>query len=155
LRLVMRSRAIQVAAFAAAAGLRGQYRGGASQGPAVRVTEWSTLVAPSNATAQLNPWSMVTYHPEYHAYGPMRVTASLLAATQLGAGWIRTDFRWRELLPDGIRVDSAALSWYRAFLGATSALGLKIVAVLSTPPDEVLRQPEGQKLRSWTRFVEL
>lgn len=153
--LVWRSRIIQVAAFAAAAGVRGQYLGRASKGPASRSTDWIGLSNPHIAPVPLNPSILVTYHPEYHGYDPQRAVACLDAIRRLGAGWMRTDIRWREILPDGVRPDPRALAWYRDFLSAASAYGLKSAVVLSTPPDRVLKQPESQRLESWSRFVEV
>jgi hypothetical protein len=46
------------------------------------------------------------------------------------------------------------LAWYRAFLNAASAYGLKCMAVLSTPPIAVLRLGRSEKLQCWCRFVE-
>jgi hypothetical protein len=96
----------------------------------------------------------VTYHPEYHAFDSRKAIASLAAAAQLGVGWMRTDVRWREILPDGSRVDPQALAWYRDFLTAASNFGFQSMVVLSTPPDAVLRQTHSEKLVSWCRFVE-
>ncbi len=152
--LVWRSRVIQVASFAVAAGLRGQYRGRVATGPASKYSEWATLPPPPVRAAPLNPLALVTYHPEYHAFEARRAVAGLMAVARLGAGWVRTDVRWREILPDGIRPDSRALAWYRAFLSGASACGLRSMVVLSTPPEAVLRQGTSARLESWSRYVE-
>jgi hypothetical protein len=153
--LLWRSRLIQVAAFAAAAGLRGQYRAQKPGRAASRSSEWLTVPHPATARAPMSPHVLVTYHPEYHAFDPGRAIASLLAATQLGVGWIRTDIRWREILPDGVARDLSALAWYRDFLTAVCACGLKPLLVLSTPPEAVLRRKGSERLESWSRFVEV
>jgi hypothetical protein len=97
---------------------------------------------------------MVTYHPEYHVFDPHMAVASLAAIVRLGIGWVRTDVRWREILPDGRQPDHGTLAWYRTFLGAASECGLKTMVVLSTPPEAVMRQERAEKLDSWCGFVE-
>jgi hypothetical protein len=96
----------------------------------------------------------VTYHPEYHGFDPGMAVASLTAALRLGVGWIRTDIRWREVLPDGKLPDQETLAWYRAFLSAASGCGLKTMVTLSTPPEVVLKLASSEKLTSWCQFVE-
>jgi hypothetical protein len=153
--LLWGSRIIQVATFAAAAAVRGQYRAHMPGGPASRSAEWSTVPRPTAKIASLNPLILVTYHPEYHAFDPQFAYASLLSATQLGVGWIRIDIRWREILPDGEHRDPLAIDWYRAFLSAASECGLKVMVVLSSPHEAVLRQGRSQRLESWNRFIEV
>jgi len=109
---------------------------------------------PATVFAPLNALTMVTYHPEYHAFDPQMAVASLEAVVRLGIGWVRTDVRWREIMPDGRQPDRGAVAWYRAFLDAASARGLKIMVVLSTPPKAVMRQESTEKLGSWCRFLE-
>jgi hypothetical protein len=78
-----------------------------------------------------------------------------MAAARLGVGWIRTDIRWREILPDGANTDQKAVAWYRNFLDAASDYGLKSMVVLSTPPRAALREASSIRLNSWSRFVEV
>lgn len=153
--LVWRSRLIQVGMFLLAAGLSGRYRAQLGTRAASRSTEWSTLPPMVKASsAALNPRVLITYHPEYQNFQPRLAIASLEAVARLGIGWIRTDLRWHQILPDGMQPDRRALDWYRAFLRAAAECGLRSMVVLSTPPKAVLRQDGSARLISWNRFVE-
>ncbi len=103
----------------------------------------------------LNTAFLITYHPEYHNFDPHRALQSLAAVARLGAGWLRTDVRWREVLPDGVTVDPNAISWYREFLSAAQQNGLRNMVVLSSPPEAFHRKTGPDKLRLWDRFVEV
>src|SRR5437868_8273235 len=110
-------RAIQVATFAAAASV-GRSRRRPTVGPAQRAAEWAKASFPVLPARVPSSAAFVTYHPDYHAFDPQRVLACLVAARQLGVGWIRTDIRWHYLVPDGSHADIGALAWYDDFLGA-------------------------------------
>jgi hypothetical protein len=131
--LVWRSRLVQVATFITAAAIRRWRRAAVAPGPASRSAEWSTVQMPNAPLPTLKQMALVTYHPEYHSYDPKRAISSLIAATGLGVGWLRSDLRWHEILPDGTYIDREAVAWYRSFLNAASALGLKNMVVLSDP----------------------
>ena len=151
--LIWRSRVIQVASFLAAAGLRRSKQSG--NGPATKATEWLAVKQRGVPNKALNPRVLVTYHPEYHRFEPDRVVKSFAAITELGAGWLRSDIRWRELLPNGRDIDLRALAWYRGFLRAAQEYKLRTMVVLSTPPDGVLQQSGAEKVRSWSHFVDV
>lgn len=153
--LVWRSRALQVFTFVAAAGLGRWRRSFAAPRPASRSSEWSHVQRPRESRAPLNPLVLVTYHPEYHSFDPSQTIECLIAATRLGVGWLRTDLRWHEILPDGIHPDSRALAWYRDFLDAASDCGLRNMVVLSSPPRVALRQSNSGRLDAWSRFVQV
>lgn len=111
--------------------------------------------ADASSTA-LNPRVSITYHPEYHHYEPQMVDRSLAAIAQIGAGWLRTDVRWRALLPDAVNIDPKAAAWYRSFFVAARNRGLRLVVVLSSPPQQVLnRESTTARLEDWNHFVEI
>lgn len=154
LAAVWRSRVIQVGAFAASARLNA-HRSGVG-GPASKSSVWSTVPKPVTlSTETLNTAFLITYHPEYHNFDPHRAVQSLTAAAHLGAGWLRTDVRWREVLPDGIKMDPNAISWYREFLTTARQKGLQNMVVLSSPPEAFKRKTDSDKLGLWDRFVEV
>ena len=153
--VLWRLRVIQVAAFLTAAGIGGSRRARKVSKPGNRATDWCTYSFPSTTTPPRNRLALVSYHAEYHGFDPRRASESLMAATRLGVGWIRTDLRWREILPDGKYADPKALAWYRSFLSAASDYGLRNMVVLSTPPDPVLKQRSSQRLDPWRRFIEI
>jgi hypothetical protein len=98
---------------------------------------------------------MITYHPEYHHFDPGMAISSLSACVELRIGWLRTDVRWNELIPDGIHADPEALAWYRNFLKTVKSCGLRNMVVLSSPPPAVLSQKSSGRLEAWGRFVRL
>ena len=156
LGLAWRSRAPQVASFLVAAALRRARVARDIPHPEARAEEWRSLpkVAPS---AQMRPnlAALVCYHPEYQAYDPKRVDEALRKASELNAGWLRTDIRWSELIPDGKNVNSATLDWYRRFLPRCQEHGFRNLVVVSWPPDAVLRYEVDRRLDAWCRFVEV
>jgi hypothetical protein len=126
-----------------------------SNGFAVAIT-WGDLSATGTSSIALNPRVSITYHPEYHHYDPQMADRSLAAIAQLGAGWLRTDVRWRALLPDGVNIDPRAVAWYRNFFVAARSRGLRLVIVLSSPPQQVLnRESTNARLEDWNHFVEI
>ncbi len=149
-----RVRFLQVATFLSAAGLRRWLHSPNSRGPGRRAAGWSGVGPPRLSTFALNPNAMITYHPEYHNFDPELVISSLMACLQLRVGWLRTDVRWNELLPDGIHPDPQAVAWYRNFLKSAADCGLRNMVVLSTPPAAVLSQKGPGRLEAWGRFVE-
>src|SRR5713226_2710643 len=152
--VLWRSRLIQVGAFAASACLR-PHRSQLS-GPASKSVDWSAVIKRvASSTEPLNASLLITYHPEYHNFDPHRAVQSLAAATRLGAGWLRADVRWREVLRDGSTVDPNAISWYREFLRVAQQSGLRNMVVLSSPPEAVQKKTSSDKLKFWNRFVEV
>jgi len=152
--VVWRSRLIQVGAFAASARLN-SHRSQVG-GPASKSSGWATVAKPAASLTQpLNASFLITYHPEYHNFDPHRAVQSLGAAADLGVGWLRTDVRWREVLPDGTTVDPNAIFWYREFLRVAQHWGLRNMVVLSSPPEAFQNRTKSDKLRLWDRFVEL
>jgi hypothetical protein len=152
--VVWRSRLIQVGAFAVSARL-GAHRVQLG-GPASKFVDWSMVAKPvASSKKPPNVSSLITYHPEYHNFDPDRAIQSLAAISCLGAGWLRTDVRWREVLRDGTTVDPKAISWYRDFLRVAQQSGLRNMVVLSSPPEGFQKKTISEKLKFWNRFVEV
>jgi beta-glucosidase/6-phospho-beta-glucosidase/beta-galactosidase len=98
---------------------------------------------------------MITYHPWYDHFQPAIANRCLAETAELGAGHIRIDVRWKDLMPDGRNVDEAAWNWYRHYLlAARNWYGLEPLIVLSNAPAPVLRYPVEARLAAWTRFVD-
>jgi hypothetical protein len=156
LGLAWQSRAPQVATFLVAAGLRRARVAGGIPHPEPPAEGWGSAptVAP-NAQVRPNLAAMVCYHPEYQAYNPNRVDKALRMAAELNAGWLRTDVRWSELMPDGKNVNRAALDWYRRFLPRCQEHGLRNMVVVSWPGDAVLKYDVSLRLDCWRRFVDV
>lgn len=143
------SRIPQVAAFVTASRLRRLHL--RPTHPASETPKWGTQV-PEPFTS-LNPRGLITYHPEYHSYDPELAMQSLRATGMLGTGWLRTDLRWREILPDGNNPDQQALEWYRKFVSFSDGCGFRNLVVLSTPPDAFFKMAPAAKLDAWSKYV--
>ena len=148
-------RVLQLAMFLSSAGLRRWLFPSRPGGPARRAHGWIQEARPSTSAIPLNQAALISYHPEYHEFDPDMAIASLAACIELGVGWLRTDIRWNELMPDGTHCDVQALAWYRSFLSAASNNGLRNMVVLTTPPGAVLSQQSQGRLEAWSRFVRL
>lgn len=153
--LLWQVRLLQVAIFLSVAGLRRWFHSSKSSGPARRAADWDGLERSSLCDVALNTNAMISYHPEYHRFDPGLATASLSACVQLRVGWIRTDIRWNELIPDGTHFDPQALAWYCNFLRTAAKCGLRNMVVLSSPSAAVLSQKGPDRLEAWGRFVRL
>lgn len=145
----------QVLAFVLAAAVRRIQVGKTLPGPASRSEDWPVVQERKIKLKAVNPLAMVTYHPEYHSYIPKLSIESLEAINELGASWVRSDIRWRDILPDGIRPDARAIQWHENFLNSAIKCGLKNMVVLSSPPTTFSRQTAEQKLESWLKYVEV
>ena len=98
---------------------------------------------------------MITYHPWYDDFRPDAANRCLAEAAELGAGYIRLDVRWKDLLPDGNHVDEAAWTWYEHYLlAARNWYGLEPLIVLYNPPNAILNSPISALLSAWTRYVD-
>ncbi len=153
--LLCAERIPQVAAFLFAAGFRRWRLSGKGYGPSGKSADWPQASQLSIPATRLNPRLMISYHPEYHEFDPKRVDKCLGFCGQLGVGWIRTDIRWNQLIPNGAKIDLDALSWYRKFLTVVAWYGLRSFVVLSSPPTAVLRQNGRGRLESWGQFVRI
>jgi hypothetical protein len=151
--VLWRSRIVQVISFVIAAGVERSHR--AENGPALVSSDWHSPNLSAAQRKALNARALITYHPEYHAYDSHLALQSLALSAELGAGWMRSDVRWRELLPDGKTVNTKALAWYRNFLHYARDYGLRNMVVLSTPPDAVLAQRSQERLKAWSDFIEI
>jgi beta-glucosidase/6-phospho-beta-glucosidase/beta-galactosidase len=98
---------------------------------------------------------MVTYHPWYHNFRPELANNCLAEAAELGAGYIRIDIRWKDLIPDGRHVDEGAWTWYNSYLrAARDWYGLQPLIVLSNPPRLALRYSLDSRLSAWNQYVD-
>ncbi len=110
---------------------------------------------PNVAAPQRRARTLITYHPWYHNFNPSLVDTCLREAANVGAGYVRSDIRWSDLLPDGASVDSEAGAWYRGYFASMMRQhGLQPVAVLSSPPSSIEGLSGDQKLIAWRRYVE-
>lgn len=153
--LLRRTRACQVATFLVAGGVRRLRLRKSLDGPALKSGEWESAPLPK-AVPIRDPRksALVSYHPEYQAFDPMAVDPLLAKAAELSVGWLRTDIRWKELIPDGLILDMRAVAWYRGFLKRTREFGFQNMVVLSSPPDSVMSKRSDERLQDWRRFVE-
>jgi hypothetical protein len=115
--------------------------------------EWQSL-KPARRYPPSQWRGVITYHPWYHQFSPSVAIRCLAEAAELGARFIRLDIRWKDLIPDGQRVDEAAWSWYQGYLAmARDNCELEPIVVLSNPPEVVLHWSVEQRLEAWTDYV--
>ena len=119
------------------------------------VVAWTSIPPPTPLQRTFSR-CFLTFHPWYAGFDPARVCRCLAAIRSLGAGGLRTDARWRDLLPDGKHVDLSAVEWHRSFLlAARDWYGLPTLLVLSDPPTPVLSASEEDRLTQWRQYVEV
>lgn len=96
----------------------------------------------------------ISLHPWYVGFDPARVCSCMAEIRDLGAGGLRTDIRWQDILPDGMHIDRSAVEWYRSFLlAARDCYGLRTLVVLSNPPEAVLRFAAEERLKRWQDYI--
>lgn len=147
------TRVLQVAMFAAAAGVRGlfakeQVPTGAFVVPASRSTKVAEPLAIQDGKG------LVTYHPAYDRYDGERVTRALREAAAVGATYLRSDINWRDVMPAPGEINSSALEWYASFFRAVrETFGFTPLVVLSNPARSVVALPVRRRLELWEQYV--
>lgn len=153
--LLLYSRAIQVLVFLATAGIRKLLTETAAPKFAPLVREWAAIPPPSPSRMPNGSRCGITYHHWYHNFRPNDANSCLAAISDLGAGYLRADIRWKDILPDGELLDADAVKWYRAYLHAAREwYGLTPHVVLSNPPSAVTRLGNEQLFTAWHRYIE-
>src|ERR1035441_3755161 len=146
-----RYRVLQVGSFLAAAGVRKFFVRDTAVYFRALALEWQ-IHSKSSRCAPSQSRGVITYHPWYDKFRPEIARHCLAQAAELGAGYIRIDIRWKDLLPDGVNVDEHAWDWYENYLTeAHDCCGLESLIVLSNAPDNVLRYSVDSRLEAWTR----
>ena len=119
------------------------------------VVAW-TSIPPLTPLPRTTSRCFLTFHPWYAGFDPARVCRCLAEIRSLGAGGLRTDARWKDLLPDGKHVDLSAVEWHRSFLlAARDWYGLRTLPVLSDPPTAASDAPEDDRLTQWRHYIEI
>ena len=147
------TRALQVAVFAAAAGLR--------RLTAKQHTPTGAFVAAAPASmkaaeplAVQNGKGLIAYHPAYDRYDGERVRQALREAAALGATYLRVDIHWRDITPAPGEINASALEWYAGFFRtAHDRFGFSPVAVFSNPAPRVATLPVEKRLEAWEQYV--
>jgi hypothetical protein len=149
-----RYRIPQVGTFLAAAAVRKKLTSDPVANFRELASQWTSLKPTRNYFPSLSR-GMITYHPWYHNFQPSLAATCLAKTAELGAGWIRIDVRWKDLIPDGRRVDEDAWKWYESYLrAANNWYALRPLIVLSNPPNGVLQYDINSRLAAWDRFVD-
>jgi len=154
--LALKPRLVQIGAFVIAAGLGRIRNSHAPPYPGNMASKWGQLARVPIGSRTLTPSrSVITYHPWYQGFDVVSVSRCLEEAARLGVGYIRTDVRWRDILPDRESVNKDAISWYRNyFTKARESYGLRPLVVLANPPSNVTTLDETSRLFLWTKYVE-
>jgi hypothetical protein len=150
------SRAFQVLVFLGIAGARKLFTNTDAPKLAPLVDEWGAIAPPIRPRRPSGSRCGITYHHWYHAFRPKEANACLAAIADLGAGYLRADIRWKDILPDGKHLDADAVNWYRAYLiAAREWYGLTPHVVLSTPPSAVTRLGKDELITAWHHYLEI
>jgi hypothetical protein len=153
------ARGIRVGAFLLISGLHKAWPQPTQTGPSATSDDWTLLDTPREAPVQLTQSRVaITYHPWYHNFQVALVYKCLQELAALGAGYVRTDVRWMDVLPDGITPDERAIAWHRAYFRiARDWFGLRPLIVLSAPPPAVRNRGvlSSVSLDKWRTYTDL
>jgi len=149
-----RYRLLQVAGYTVVAGMRRKVSNDRPPDFQALAPQWSAL-KPTRTHLHVRSRGMITYHPWYDDFDPVTANNCLAATAELGAGYIRLDIRWKDVLPDGRGTNEAAWTWYHQYLlAARDWYGLEPLIVLYNPPKTVLNSPLFDRLAAWSRYVD-
>src|SRR5258708_13679300 len=110
-----RYRVLQVGSFMAAAGLHRLLVPDEVPDFSSLASRWRPL-RPTRSYSPSQSRGMVTYHPWNHNFRPEFANNCLAEAAELGAGYIRIDIRWKDLIPNGRHSHEVAWPWYHSYL---------------------------------------
>lgn len=97
----------------------------------------------------------ITHHPWYQHHRASDACSCLAEAAALGLGHIRSDVRWKDVIPDTNTPDEDAFRWYRSyFTAARDWYGLQPLIVLSEAPRAFGRLNEEARMNAWKLYVE-
>lgn len=147
------TRVLQVAMFAAAAGLRRLTARVHTPTGAFVVAAPSSMNA-AEPLAVENGKGLIAYHPAYDRYDSERVRQALREAAALGATYLRVDIHWRDIMPAPGEINASALEWYTGFFRtARDRFGFTPLVVFSNPARSVVTLPVEARLRAWEQYV--
>lgn len=73
----------------------------------------------------------------------------------MGAGYVRSDVRWSDVMPDVRTPDERAFDWYRGyFKAARDWYGLRPLMVLSNAPEAFKHLSGTMRMSSWKSYIE-
>lgn len=149
------SRAFQVVLFLSAAGIRKVIHSSANSRPGDHAMEWDDIRPPTGAPPIRSSRFAITHHPWYQFHHARASCICLEQAAALGVGYVRSDVRWKDVLPDGQTVDQNAFRWYRSYFTAVRDwYGLQPLLVLSEAPRSVHRMDKKARSHAWRYYVE-
>lgn len=148
---------IQLLAFYLSSALYSIFAPSSTAHPGDATDEWARVSIPGTLPPLRASRGVVTYHPWYQDFHAEPVAECLAVAAQLSCGYVRSDVRWSDILPDGLHPDEQAIAWYRRYLQAHRWYGLRPMIVLSQPPAAVLRLSRQTDLLMdrWRAYVSL
>ncbi len=148
---------IQLLTFYLSSALYSIFAASSTAHPGDAAGEWAHVPTPGNLPPLRASRGVATYHPWYQDFHAQPVAECLAAAAELGCGYVRSDVRWSDVLPDGVHPDEQAIAWYRSYLQAHRWHGLRPMIVLSQPPAAVLRLSRRVDLLMdhWRAYVTL
>jgi len=153
--LVRFSRLLQVGAFATVAGVRRFLGTSASSHPGAHADEWERLRPPEKKPIATLSRVAITHHPWYQYHRAGDACICLAEAAALGVGYLRSDVRWKDVLPDAKSPDEDAFRWYRSYFTAVRDwYGMQPLFVLSEAPNLVNSLDDKGRMSAWRFYVE-
>jgi hypothetical protein len=123
--------------------------------PTEHLHEWLQLDRPQKTERRRLSRVAITYHPWYQGFRVREVVNCLEEIAALGAGYLRSDVRWCDVVPNKDTPDEAAIEWYRNyFIVARDVYQLRPIIVLSEPPKWFRQLERSDALASWRSYVE-
>ena len=149
------SRVFQVGLFLGAAGVRKVMRPSSDSRPGDHATEWEDIRPPESQPVIRSSRIAITHHPWYQQHHARASCICLEQAAALGVGYVRSDVRWKDVLPDGHNVDQNAFRWYRSYFTAVRDwFGLQPLFVLTDAPRSVYRMGKKARSNAWNQYLE-
>jgi hypothetical protein len=149
------SRLLQVGAFAAAAGVRKLLGTSVDSRPGMHAQEWDRQAPPHQRPISGPSRVAITHHPWYQHHRASDACTCMAEAAALGVGYLRSDVRWKDVIPDCQSPDEDAFKWYRSyFTAARDWYGLEPLFVLSEAPKAIDYLDGEGRMRAWRFYLE-
>lgn len=150
------SRIVQVAAFLFSAGLRMLIGTSAKSNPGPHSHEWDEITPPEKRRGPSESRIAITHHPWYNHHRAREANTCLALASSAGIGYLRSDVRWKDVLPDAFTPDERAIRWYRSYFeAARNWYGMEPIIVLSEAPKVFASLATEERMLAWNRYVGL
>ena len=120
------------------------------------VSQWESKLHEHHSTLPRQSRCAITLHHWYRKFDPAQINHCFSEIVALGAGIVRMDIRWMDIIPDGHTMDATAMAWYQGYIRtAIEHHGLRPLIVLSNPPENVLALKPTSRIIAWNRYIDI